>query len=274
MTGRRRLVVGRAGETEALAAVLALEDSGTPVVHLRDGEPSPLVTLVPARRGARELVARLSAAGIVTVARGALAVVDAAGEEPLALVERVESACGRAPVVALLRPRLPEDERLLEHCELVVAEGARGAALDLLGAEMDRRRVPVQRLAAPAGLAAAMARSGVRLPAFGASPGQASVEMLALLPLLLTATLACGQLLAAGHADEIARHASTAGAAALLQGRDAAQAARRALPGWARGRATVRVDGRRVSVRIVPRGPRPLARLLEAHGGADAGPQP
>lgn len=273
MSGRPVLVLGRAPEAEALAALIALRD-GAPVVHLRDGEGSPLEALVPARRGARELAGVLGGAGLEASARGGLAVVDGSGLPAPVLAERVEKACGRAPVLALLRGREPGDEPLLEHAEVVVAEGAREAAVDLLLAGLAERGVDVRRCEAPAGLAAGMARSGVRLPGLGSSPGQASVETLALLPLLLGLTLACGQLLAAGVARELAGHGATAGAAALIQGRDAARAAEEALPGWVRRRAKVTVDGRRVSVRVVPPGAGPLARLLEARSLADAGPAP
>ena len=278
MTGRPQLVLGRPAEAEALAALIALEAGGeagaVPVVYLREGEGSPLEALVPARRKARELAGVLEGAGLDASARGGLVVVDGAGQPSPALVERVEDACGPAPVVAFLRGRLPEDEPLLERSEVIVAEGAREEAVELLLAELDGRKVGARVCAAPEGLAATMARSGLRLPSLGSSPGQASVEMLGLLPLLLAGTLACGQLLAAGVARELAGHAATAGAAALIQGRDASRAAEKALPGWARGRAKVSVAGRRVSVRVVPPGAGPLAGLLEARSLADAGPAP
>ena len=274
MSARPVLVLGRAAEAEALGAVIALGEGGVPVVHLRDGEGSPLEALVPARLGARELAAALEAAGLEASARGGLAVVDGSGLPAPVLAQRVRQACGRAPVLVLLRARSAEDEPLLECAEVVVAEGACEAAVELLLAELAERGTSAERREAPGGLAAAMARSGVRLPRFGSSPGQASVETLALLPLLLGLTLACGQLLAAGVARELASHGATAGAAALIQGRDASRAAERALPGWARKRAKVTVDGRRVSVRLVAPGVGPLARLLEARSLADAGPAP
>ena len=103
--------------------------------------------------------------------------------------------------------------------------------------------------------------------------GQASVELVALAPLLLAAVLAVSQLLAAGAAQELADHAAEAGAVALLQHTDPAAAARDAVPGWSRGRVDVRVDGRRVRVRVRPRTFLPaLAGLLEATGEAHAGP--
>lgn len=104
--------------------------------------------------------------------------------------------------------------------------------------------------------------------------GQASVELVVLAPLLVVVAFAAAQLLAAGAAAELADHAAEAGAVALLQDRDAAAAARAAVPGWSRERMTVRVRGRRVRVRLRPVSPLPaLADLLEARGEADAGPR-
>lgn len=103
--------------------------------------------------------------------------------------------------------------------------------------------------------------------------GQASVELLGLLPLAVLVALAIGQLLAAGSARELAGNAAEAGAAALLQGADPAEAARDALPGWSRDRATVDITGHHVEVRVRPRTVIPLvAERLEAHASADAGP--
>jgi hypothetical protein len=103
--------------------------------------------------------------------------------------------------------------------------------------------------------------------------GQASVELVALLPLAALIALAIGQLLAAGAARELAGNAAEAGAAALLQGGDPVAAARAALPGWSRESTTVHVAGRRVEVRVRPRTVVPvLAARLEASAAADAGP--
>ena len=102
--------------------------------------------------------------------------------------------------------------------------------------------------------------------------GQASVELVALLPLAALIALAIGQLLAAGSARELAGNAAEAGAAALLQGADPTAAARAALPGWSRARTTVSVAGRRVEVHVRPRAVVPLlAERLEASATADAG---
>jgi hypothetical protein len=106
-----------------------------------------------------------------------------------------------------------------------------------------------------------------------ASAGQASVELIAILPLALLVALAIAQLLAAGMAHELAGNAAEAGAVALLQGTDAAAAARAALPGWSRERASVRVSGRRIEIRLRPRTVIPLlADRLAATASADAGP--
>ena len=106
-----------------------------------------------------------------------------------------------------------------------------------------------------------------------AQSGQATVELVAVLPVLVAVGLATGQLLAAGAARELAGNAAEAGAAAMLQGADARDAARAALPGWSRERAELRVDGRRVRVRLAPRTVLPgLASRLTATAVADAGP--
>lgn len=104
--------------------------------------------------------------------------------------------------------------------------------------------------------------------------GQASVELVAALPLLIVIALATGQVLASGAAREAASGAAGAGAVALLQGADPEAAAREALPGWWRRRATISVDGRRVRVRVRPPAVLPgLADRLTADERADAGPE-
>jgi len=106
-----------------------------------------------------------------------------------------------------------------------------------------------------------------------AQAGQATVETIAWLPVLVAVVAAVGCLLAAGAARELAGHAAGAGAVAILQGGDPVVAAREALPGWSRERVTVRRRGRTVQVRVRP--PIPLRRLadaLTATARADAGP--
>jgi pilus assembly protein CpaE len=82
--------------------------------------------------------------------------------------------------------------------------------------------------------------------------GQATIELVALLPALAAVAMAILQLLAAGATAEYAGHAAEAGALALLQERDPVQAVRDSLPSWSRRRVTVRVLGRRVRVRLRP----------------------
>jgi hypothetical protein len=82
--------------------------------------------------------------------------------------------------------------------------------------------------------------------------GQASVELLGLLPLLIVLGLAVLQLLAVGYASVLAGSASEAGALALAAGADARAGVREALPGWSRSRAKVEVVAGEVKVRLRP----------------------
>lgn len=85
--------------------------------------------------------------------------------------------------------------------------------------------------------------------------GQASIELLAGLPALLVAALVSFQLLATGYALTLADGAAEAGALARAVGEDPEDAARAALPGWARERIEVREAGGRTVVELVPPGP-------------------
>jgi hypothetical protein len=108
---------------------------------------------------------------------------------------------------------------------------------------------------------------------FAGARGQATVELVGILPLAVLVALVVGQLLAAGAARELAGNAAEAGAAAILQGTDPDQAAHDALPGWSADRATVRVSGREVHVRLRPVAVVPgVADRLAATVVADAGP--
>lgn len=94
-----------------------------------------------------------------------------------------------------------------------------------------------------------------------AEAGQASVELLAGLPALLIAGLIAFQLLGVGYAFTLADGAAEAGALARVAGADPREAAREALPGWARDR--VKVSARGGSVRVELRPPSPLPALAE-----------
>lgn len=105
------------------------------------------------------------------------------------------------------------------------------------------------------------------------APGQASVELLAGLPALALAGFVALQLLLTGYSLSLADGAAEAGALAEVAGNDAEQAAREALPAWARGRATVRANGGRVIVELRPPAPLPaLAEHLEVSSEAWARP--
>jgi hypothetical protein len=82
--------------------------------------------------------------------------------------------------------------------------------------------------------------------------GQAAVELLGALPVLLVLGLAVAQLLAVGYAAVLAGNAAEAGALALAARADAEASVRNALPGWSRAGASVNVAGGRVTVRLRP----------------------
>jgi hypothetical protein len=91
--------------------------------------------------------------------------------------------------------------------------------------------------------------------------GQASVELLAAIPVLLLAALVALQLLVAGYALTLADGAAEAGALALAAGEPARAAVREALPGWAEADTEVTVHGGEVSVRLRP--PSPLGAVAD-----------
>ena len=82
--------------------------------------------------------------------------------------------------------------------------------------------------------------------------GQASLELVGLLPLLVAVALAAAQLLAVGYSSVLAGNAAEAGALALAGGGDPRAGARDALPGWSRGHARVSVSGGEVRVELRP----------------------
>jgi hypothetical protein len=104
--------------------------------------------------------------------------------------------------------------------------------------------------------------------------GQATVELVGILPLAVLVALVVGQLLAAGAARELAGNAAEAGALAMLQGGDPRAAAHESLPGWSDDRVSVQVSGRVVRVRLRPVPVIPgVADRLTATVVADAGPE-
>lgn len=108
-----------------------------------------------------------------------------------------------------------------------------------------------------------------------AESGQASIELIAGIPVLLIAGATALQLLVAGYSLSVADGASQAGAAAAAIGLDPGRAAREALPGWARTRTRVVSSGGRVRVEINPPIAVPaVAGLLEVESSAWALPDP
>lgn len=104
--------------------------------------------------------------------------------------------------------------------------------------------------------------------------GQAAVELVVLLPLLVALLAATAQGVVAGHCWSMAASAARAAARADLAGRDPLAAARRALPGHVREVVRVRVASREVVVRLpIPAlvGPRRLGTANASVGrtGAD-----
>jgi ferric-dicitrate binding protein FerR (iron transport regulator) len=103
--------------------------------------------------------------------------------------------------------------------------------------------------------------------------GQASVELVALLPVLVVIAIAGAQALAVGYSAVLAGNAAEAAALALAGGGDPESAARSALPGWSRGQVQVAVKGGHVRVSVRPPALfSPLARELEvtAEAGVEA----
>jgi hypothetical protein len=73
--------------------------------------------------------------------------------------------------------------------------------------------------------------------------GQASVELVAVVPFLICLLLAAGQAAVAGYALWSAGHAARSGARAALVGGDPEAAARSALPRWLEEEARIDVSG-------------------------------
>jgi hypothetical protein len=82
--------------------------------------------------------------------------------------------------------------------------------------------------------------------------GQATIELVAAIPLLLLAGAIALQLLLTGYALTLADGAAEAGALALAAGKPARNAAEASLPAWADDRAEVSVHGGEVTVRLRP----------------------
>ncbi len=107
----------------------------------------------------------------------------------------------------------------------------------------------------------------------GREAGQATVETIAAVSLLVLAGSIALQLLVAGYALTLADGAAEAGALALAAGRPAKGAVREALPGWARDGAEVSARGGEVTVRLSPPTLLPMiGEALAVEGSAFARP--
>ena len=92
--------------------------------------------------------------------------------------------------------------------------------------------------------------------------GQASVELLGGLPLLLLLGLFLFQLLAVGYSAVLAGNAAEAAALAVAGGGSAEKAARQGLPGWSR--AGMEVKSRTGRIEVVLKPPSPIPALGSA----------
>lgn len=103
----------------------------------------------------------------------------------------------------------------------------------------------------------------------GDEAGQASLEVLAGVPLLIAAALLCLQMMAVGFSASVVDGAVEAGALAAASGRPGESAALAALPDWARERAEVESRGGWITVRLHPPAVlEALSRALEVRSSA------
>ena len=101
--------------------------------------------------------------------------------------------------------------------------------------------------------------------------GQAAVELVAAVPILICVLLALGQAAVAGYALWTAAEAARSGARAALVGGDPDEAARSALPEWLEDGARIDGDG---PVRVSVGAPALLPGLPEIRVGAGAALDP
>ena len=99
--------------------------------------------------------------------------------------------------------------------------------------------------------------------------GQASVELLGAVPVVLLLGLVLLQMLAVGYSAVLAGSAAESAALAVAGGGEAVAAARAAVPGWSRAHMRVHVQAGRVEVRMRPPAALDaLAKQLEVHADA------
>ena len=280
MAAAELVVLGGRAEVELLAPVEAVAlaadcaERAVLVITLLGAVRPRRRWAAPASAVAARHCEQLREQGVEASARGRLVMTECGGDAAIAAAERLIAAARLPVVVVALRPRDAELDALISGAGRVLLARSDDEQVDQLAIEqLAELGARAELLQAPAAMRARLAGAGINWGWLARSEGQASVELVAVIPILLAVTLAAAQLLAAGLCRELAADAAGAGAAALLQSRDPQAAARRALPGWSRGQLHVVRRGRELRVMINPPSLVPgLGRLLGAEARASAGP--
>ena len=280
MAAAELVVLGGRAEVELLAPVEAVAlaadcaERAVLVITLLGAVRPRRRWAAPASAVAARHCEQLREQGVEASARGRLVMTECGGDGAIAAAERLIAAAQLPVVVIALRPRNAELDALVSGARRVLLARSSDDTVDQLAiAQLAKLSTKAELLAAPSSASARLAGAGISWGWLARSEGQASVELVAAIPILLAVTLAAAQLLAAGLCRELAADAAGAGAAALLQSRDPQAAARRALPGWSRAQLHVTRRGRELRVIIRPPSLVPgLARLLSVEARADAGP--
>ncbi len=280
MTGADLIVLGGQDEVEILAPLEAValarecEERAVLVITLLGPIRPRRRWAAPASAAAARYCEQLGEQGVIASARGRLVMTQCDGDDAVAVAERLIAAAQLPVVVVALRPRESELDALIRIAKRVVLARSSDECVDQLAiAQLAQLGAEAELLGPPSPASARISAAGISWGWLARSEGQASVELVASIPILLAVTLAAAQLLAAGLCRELAGDAAGAGAAALLQSRDPQAAARRALPGWSRAQLRVTRRGRELRVAISPPSLVPgLARLLSVEARADAGP--
>jgi len=280
MSGTDLVVLGRQEEVEILAPVEAValarecEQRAVLVIVLLGASRPRRRWAAPPSAAAARYCEQLAEQGVAASARGRLVMTECVGDAAVAAAERLIAAAQLPVVVVALRPREAELDALISVARRVVVARSSDRLIDQLAiAQLAQLGADAELLDPPSSALARICAAGLSWSWLARSEGQASVELVAAIPILLAVTLAAAQLLAAGLCRELAGDAAGAGAAAMLQSRDPQAAARRALPGWSRAQLRVTRRGRELRVAISPPSLVPgLARLLSVEARADAGP--
>ncbi len=260
--------------TEAVALARDCSENAALVITLLGPTRPRRRWAAPPLAAAARYCEQLAEQGVVASARGRLVMTECDGDDAVAAAERLIAAARIPVVVVALRPREAELDALISVARRVVLARSSDDRVDQLAiTELAQLGADAELLDPPGSASARICGAGLSWGWLARSEGQASVELVAAIPILLAVTLAAAQLLAAGLCRELAGDAAGAGATALLQSRDPQAAARRALPGWSHAQLRVTRRGRELRVAISPPSLLPgLARLLSVEARANAGP--